>query len=559
MKKNTDQKRLFNKIVSVFCGAGFVHLKTEGKEFNLEKRKGEIDSLFIYKNIWLICEDTTSSDMTAHARTKNEVVGEIKNNLNKFVDWLRLNFDDHNCLFDKYDFCRIKIFGLYIPSKEYRSDDTDFSIYCNLKLIQPQTLDYFKWLVDCIKLSALPEIFRFLGISDDDVGDPSSILVSNKIQSAIICPSSMTGTRNKVRVVSFMMSAEQLMQTCCVLRRDDWNKDDYGYQRLIDKKKIKNIREFVLKNGESFYNNVIVALPDTVSFTREDGKSVDIGDIDDFKYRYTLNIPKVANSIFIIDGQHRVYAHYKDSTDECKMQKFRSGLHLLVSGLVFPEGMNDFERRRIQAKIFLDINQNAKAVDPSLLMHINAISEPIADYSIAKGVIDLLNGSGVFRGKFNLSGFGGQGIRIATIIRFVLSKQVSVNRHDEGGMFYHWIRSTERLHNQDDVYQCKKEAIEEYKKFCFDQINMYFTAVKKIYSDEWNFKTKILSVTAINGFLIAYGKILAKKGLCQRDFFVKGFAKYKFDFSDKKNFPYTSSHYASFGEDIIRNCFSEVA
>lgn len=558
MKKTTAQKRLFNKIVSVFCGAGFVHLKTEGREFNLGRRKSEIDSLFIYENIWLICEDTTSSDMTNHARTKNETVGEIKNNLRKFVDWLKNNFQEYTSVLSKYELKRIKIFGLYVPYNEYRSGDTDFSINDNLKLIQPQTLDYFKWLVDCIKLSALPEIFRFLNISNDDIGNPTPSSVSSVIQSAIICPSSITGTYNKVRVVSFMMSADELMQTCCVLRRDDWNKNDYGYQRLIDKIKIKSIREFVLKNGEAFYNNVIVALPDNVSFTRDDGQNVDIDDIVDFKYRYTLHIPKAINSIFIIDGQHRIYAHYKDNTNEEKMQKLRSGLHLLVSGLVFPRGMSDSERRRIQAKIFLDINKNAKAVDPSLLMHINSISEPIADYSIAKGVIDLLNDSGVFRGKFNLSGFGGQGIRIATIIRFVLSKLVSVNRDDKGGLFFHWLNSENRIYSRADVHQCKSEAVEEYKKFCFSQINSYFTAVKKIYSEEWNFKTKILSVTAINGFLIAYGKILAKKGVCDSDFFAKGLKKHRFNFADKKNFPYTSSHYASFGEDIIRHCFDEM-
>ena len=41
------------------------------------------------------------------------------------------------------------------------------------------------------------------------------------------------------------------------------------YQRLIEQNKIKKIRTFLEEKGEAFFNNIIVALPDTVAFKDE--------------------------------------------------------------------------------------------------------------------------------------------------------------------------------------------------------------------------------------------------------------------------------------------------
>lgn len=50
-------------------------------------------------------------------------------------------------------------------------------------------------------------------------------------------------------------------------------------------------------------------------------------------------LPDEMNSICIIDGQHRVYAHYEgeeNDPDEIEIANLRRKLHLLVTGLVFP-------------------------------------------------------------------------------------------------------------------------------------------------------------------------------------------------------------------------------
>ena len=97
-----------------------------------------------------------------------------------------------------------------------------------------------------------------------------------------------------------MMSAEDLLQTCYVMRKDNWEESAWLYQRLMDKNKIKGIRDFIEEKGEAFYNNIIVALPDEVSFDdgSNHGKSID--EINALEPNCQLVLPKEMNSICVL-------------------------------------------------------------------------------------------------------------------------------------------------------------------------------------------------------------------------------------------------------------------
>ena len=363
--KKREKRVLKNKIKNVFTEAGFIYVATGGKEATIGYRKVEVDSLFIYKNIWILCEDTISSNNRDHIRTKNEAFGEIKHNLSEFVKFLEEQFPDKKDLFSEFDLERLKLYCLYIPKEELNLDENDIYLYNNLKFVQPKTLNYFKWVVGCIKRTARYEIFRFLNLQDSDIGLISSSTGSATIKAPIIYPREFTGITNGVRLVSFMMSAEDLLSTCYVLRKDNWSDSIWLYQRLIDKNKIKKIRDFLENKGEAFYNNIIVALPDNVTFQDAAGNYQSIDQILNFEENCKLIIPKEMNSICIIDGQHRVYAHYEsgiDSKQERKIAELRPKLHLLVTGLIFPKNICVEQRAKIQSEIFLDINSNTKAV-----------------------------------------------------------------------------------------------------------------------------------------------------------------------------------------------------
>lgn len=135
-----------------------------------------------------------------------------------------------------------------------------------------------------------------------------------------------------------MMSAETLIKNSYVLRKDNWEDSITLYQRLIQKEKIKGIRKFLATRQEAFYNNIIVALPSNVYFLDEEDHPIDLDSIGRYDV-CKMMLPDEMNSICIIDGQHRVYAHYEgeeNDPDEIEIANLRRKLHLLVTGLVFP-------------------------------------------------------------------------------------------------------------------------------------------------------------------------------------------------------------------------------
>lgn len=549
------EKRTFKiKIRNIFTGSGFTYIPTNDHEMKIGLRNVEIDSVFIYENIWLVCEDTVkTSNIRDHIRTKNEAIAEINKNLSDFINKLTEMFPEYSELLNKYDKDRLKIFGLYISKYELSLSKDDYELFNNLKFVDPQTLGYFQWLVKGIKFSARNEIFRFLNLKNKDIGMVSSSSSSAEITAPIIYPKEFTGLKNKVRVVSFMMSAEDLLNTCYVLRKDNWEESIWLYQRLIDNNRLKKVREFIERKGEAFYNNIIVGLPDNISFRDASGNFKTIDEISDLEGNCQLIIPKELNSICVIDGQHRIYAHYEsgiDSRQERIISKLRKQLHLLVTGLVFPKEMTKEDRAKIQSEIFDDINSNAKSVPQNILLQIKRIKNPIADESLAQFVIEKLNKQGIFKNKLQISSLDSGKIKTASIVRFALRYLVTVTPADEKqSLFNYWTG------DKDALLSSENSAIQEYVDFCVEVLRDYFGAIAKNLNTDWsNHESKLLTVISLNGFIIALTRQLSVNGVKNFEFYDEVFSGWKFDFS-KEGFPYTSSQYRKFSSEILRTAF----
>jgi DGQHR domain-containing protein len=147
-------------------------------------------------------------------------------------------------------------------------------------------------------------------------------------------------------IYSFFAPARTLLDLGYVARLE--SNLPSAYQRLLNGSRLKALGEYI-NGGNSFKNSVVVNLPDNVKFARKSSaaltsstKKVDFG---------LLKIPVVPASLWIIDGQHRIYGY--NSTDKLDAP-------LSVIGVQF---MTTFE----QGKIFVDINKNQKPVDPNLL------------------------------------------------------------------------------------------------------------------------------------------------------------------------------------------------
>ena len=541
------------KIRSSFTDAGFTYFSTLDKHFPIVTRTVELDYLFLYENIIVICEDNTKQKKDIdHIRNKNESFAEIRNNKTAFLNWLSNTFPEKATMVKQYRPERYFLYYIYISQTELEITEDEKNRYSNLLFWDPETLSYFNRMAQCIQHSARYEIFRYLGLKNDEIGFSGSEGGKTTIKAPIIYPQEATGLRNGVRVVSFMMSAEKLLRTSYVLRKDSWEESMFLYQRLIEKDKVKSIRAFLAQKGEAFYNNIIVALPDNVTFEDDAGTPILVENIGDFQH-CKLVLPDEMNSICIIDGQHRIFAHYEaPATEKYELQiaPLRRQLHLLVTGLIFPTEMKEPERKQIQSQIFLDINDNTKKVAPNVLTHIEMVKDPFSDIGLARRVIERLNKKRVFLNRFELSALDESKIKVASIIKFALRYLVTVTPAEgKTSLYAYWQGNKEAFQQKDEA------SLNDYIEFCANSIDLYFSAIRDAFKSSWNDPaSKMLSVISINGFIIAFNRQLNKYGVSDYPFYSSCLRKLSIDFS-KNGFPYTSSQYRKFSGRILAEAF----
>lgn len=541
------------KIRSSFTDAGFTYFSTLDKHFPIGTRTVELDYLFLYENIIVICEDNTKQKKDIdHIRNKNESFAEIRNNKTAFLNWLSNTFPEKATMVKQYRPERYFLYYIYISQTELEITEDEKNRYSNLLFWDPETLSYFNRMAQCIQHSARYEIFRYLGLKNDEIGFSGSEGGKTTIKAPIIYPQEATGLRNGVRVVSFMMSAEKLLRTSYVLRKDSWEESMFLYQRLIEKDKVKSIRAFLAQKGEAFYNNIIVALPDNVTFEDDAGTPILVENIGDFQH-CKLVLPDETNSICIIDGQHRIFAHYEaPATEKYELQiaPLRRQLHLLVTGLIFPTEMKEPERKQIQSQIFLDINDNTKKVAPNVLTHIEMVKDPFSDIGLARRVIERLNKKRVFLNRFELSALDESKIKVASIIKFALRYLVTVTPAEgKTSLYAYWQGNKEAFQQKDEA------SLNDYIEFCANSIDLYFSAIRDAFKSSWNDPaSKMLSVISINGFIIAFNRQLNKYGVSDYPFYSSCLRKLSIDFS-KNGFPYTSSQYRKFSGRILAEAF----
>ena len=154
---------------------------------------------------------------------------------------------------------------------------------------------------------------------------------------------------------SFSVEPERLLKIGYVLHRNEANKNMMPtYQRLIKKKRLTDVQRFI-NSGGYFPNSLIISIESggkglqfDVSGVKVEGARSRLG---------ILHLPKRYRSAYIIDGQHRLYG-YSDSiyaTTDC----------IPVVAFV------DLDRQE-QIKLFMDINENQKAVPKTLRVTLNA-------------------------------------------------------------------------------------------------------------------------------------------------------------------------------------------
>ena len=548
-----EQRLLRKSINTVFSNCGFDHYSTNNIAFKIGNRaQNEIDFLFVKDNIIIIAEDTIDKS-TAHIRTKKETAEQIFSNKQEFLDVCNKSFTFNT---SAYSTNRWKIFYLYFCGRKLDLSSDDLELYKPLKFVSPSTLSYFLSTSSVVKKSFVYELYRFLGLKNEDIGNYEQPSTESPLI-PIVYPNDVSGLNNGATIVSFMLSAEKLIKNGYVLRKDNWETSIGLYQRLVSKNKIKSIRQYVLDTKRTFFNNIIVSLPKSTVIMDENRNKIDCSSLDRFQ-NCTIQLPDEFNSIGIIDGQHRVFSYYENNVldeQERSISNLRKKIYLLVTGILFPNDWKEEQRIELESSIFLDINNNAKKVGKDIILSVEAAKHPFDRNSIARKVIEKMNDNGPFYDRFQLNSIDDKKIKIASIIQFALGKLVEPNE-SANGLYKYWkqenpSKSIPEILTQDSLNSY--DLLKEYVDYCTTCLNVYFGAIKNVYADQWNEKdAKICRVFAINSFVIALHQSLnITNG-------VKNFEFYKTVYTsggrvDLDNIMYAGSQYNMFAtNDLIK-------
>ena len=357
-KLQSDHKSM---VRSVFRHTGFKRIGfLADKPFTFDGQKTDFDDVYIYENV-LVCIEYTvaaSSKIGDHIKPKKIIYDKIDaDNASFCAFYCDLSSELKTALLEKYDSTEVIVKIVYCSRNAI--DSTYKTNIPNPVYLDYPELRYFKNITDCVKISAQHELMNFLGVQSDKLGFGGRVGISkaNESYKGSLLPEASSNFDKGFKVVSFYVEPEALLKRSYVLRKDGWRDSFSMYQRMISKGKIESIRKHLKKNKRVFVNNIIVTLAYDTKILDKDGKTVDPSNITATQ-PVNIQIPDRANTIGLIDGQHRTYAYYEAVVDDSEIAKLRIKQNLLVTGIIYPEDLANNEREKFEARLFLEINSN---------------------------------------------------------------------------------------------------------------------------------------------------------------------------------------------------------
>lgn len=555
-KKQAKIQRLHIKdIRSIFSSSGFSRvLNATNKEFAFEGTTTDIDDLFIYKNVLVLLEyTTTKDDISGHLKKKKVAYDKITANQSEFVEFL-------DTLIPGFTAQR----GEYFAPHHYKV----VVVYCSLnpvakdlkkEVTSVRYLDYhiaryFGAVSSVIRQSARFEVLRFLGLEHADIGEnvvsPGTAESTNYEGS--ILPEGHSNFGKGYKVISFYVDPDALLRRCYVLRKDGWEDRGQLYQRMISKKKIEAIRRYLLDQKRVFINNIIVTLPSDTKLLDSKGNTQDISKL--LKTApVKIQLPSNYNSIGLIDGQHRVFSYYEGGAHEADIEKLRRQQNLLVTGIIYPPSITALDKTKFEATLFLEINSTQTNAKSDLKQAIGLLLHPFSAESIAKQVVNLLNDDhGPLLNEFQRYFFDKDKLKTTSVVSYGVRPIVKLQGEDS--LFKAWTNPKKGTLNS----ETNLDLLEEYVEFCAKEIGLFISAVKVcLPKDKWTadkkVKGRLLTTTNINGWVICLRKIIELDKVHAFEYYKGKLAELsKFDFSK-----YRSSQYGRMAEDMYAKYFEK--
>lgn len=518
-------------------------------------RRCEFDGIYLHKNILLIVEDTTLArpdGIRDHLRGKKEIFSHVCDNQEVLIDVLS----------DKHD-----QFARYIHDHDYHWTEYGIQcLYCSLHTVQDRyqarygdrvafldrsQLLYFLGLSKSIRMSARYELFDFLGLKIADIGvDANASTIAQ--YKGLLLPEGPSGFPTGHKLVSFLVDPQRLLEQCYVLRADSWRDTECLYQRLMIKSKIASMREFLADERRVYVNNIIVTMPPETRLRDANGRSISMAQANR-TMPVVIQIPKSFNSIGIIDGQHRVYSYHEgNDRHEARISQMRPRQHLLITGIIYPEGMSELKKQRFEARMFLEINAKQSRVKSDLRQAIELLVNPYSAIAIGKGIVLRLASAGPLANLLEAHFYDTGKIKTASVVSYGLARIVAID--GDLSFFTEWRgRDKQKLKKRQNL-----DALTRYRDYCANELNLLISGFESAVSNElWTLdkkKSRVLTTTTINGLVYCMRRLIETNKRGNYAYYARRFERMRIDFRPD-NFPYKSSHWKDLGEKIFRQCF----
>ncbi len=555
-RKFKAQQRAFSRQVrAIFQKTGFLRVsEVSDKEFTFDGRTGDLDDVFVRENIIICAEYTLSSgeNLGSHVKGKSLLFNRIHADKGGFIKYLFERFPALKAaVSESYHEQQLQIRVLYCSPSEVRVEHS--ALTPETYFMWRGTIQYFKALVETVRVSARHELFEFFGLSFDEVGEGGKLpddKGEGKYPGSLL-PEAHSNFPAGYKVVSFYVTPAALLKRAYVLRRDGWKDRDGLYQRMIERKKIEAIRQHIRANGRVFVNNVIVTLPDGTRLDDSTGKDVDPSKISKAQAVF-VKLPQRSNSVGIVDGQHRIFSYYEDIKDDPKISSFRDRVNLLTTGIIYPVGLPDADRARFEAGLFLEINSTQNSAKSDLKQAIAVITEPYSADSIGKRVVTRLGQMGPLEGLLERHYFDTAKLKTSSMVSFALARLVNLDGDES------IIKQWESVYADSVKNRSNDNALIEYANFCASELSTFLGAVKaNLSKGKWDISSKdgagILTVTSVNALIILFRKVIHRDGLGNFQNYRDNLIKIdSFDFSK-----FRSSQYNRAADEILSTIYGK--
>ena len=280
--------------------------------------------------------------------------------------------------------------------KDMEESEREYAKKYGVVVWDERQLRYYEAVTDALGLYAKFEIIHALGLTTSEEQLKDTVLGIRLRQ-----PRNEYALPN-TELYMFTLPAEKLLKMCGVLRKARGSA--FAYQRILSKKRLPNIGNFVRTPEALLPTNIIVHLGEDVEvdeiksdYKTTDGKRVHLSRQD--HQLVALTLPIKYGSMELIDGQHRLFGFiHADGAA-------RKNFNLVVLGI------RDMAEDR-KSKAFVAINDNARRVDANLVAYLRYTDDEKtcqqnADLMAIKIVVEL-NKLSPFRDAIRLFDVGKQ-------------------------------------------------------------------------------------------------------------------------------------------------------